>query len=111
MQVQPRAVPHWPVEVKVSARTETVPVFVMHRAGGAERINGPTKRASQTMRGCSKAMGAILERTRQAGACNAKDAATKDMLAVQALREAYKEIAYVAQHPGKLYKAPHIRWM
>ena len=40
------------------------------------------------MKGCAKAMGAILERTRLAGECSAKDAATVDMISVQALREA-----------------------
>ena len=45
-------------------------------------------------------MRAILERIRDGGACNTKDAATSDMLAAQALREVYKKISDIALHPG-----------
>ena len=50
VQVQHRAVPHWPVEIRVSARTEMVPVFVLPRAGGTEILHGPTSRARQSVR-------------------------------------------------------------
>ena len=60
VQAQHRAVPHWPVEVQVSARTEMVPVFVLPKAGGADRIHGPTNGASQTMKGCATALATSL---------------------------------------------------
>ena len=36
-----RAMPHWPVAIRVRSRTEAAPAFVLPEAGGTERVHAP----------------------------------------------------------------------